>query len=78
MPLDPTALDADREERHIPDTEAEDQLTRWFRWGAAAGLVLFLVVLTGGRTTLLSCVRTGAFYDSRIVLSLDASSETMT
>ena len=65
MPLDPTALDADREERHIPDTEAEDQLTRWFRWGAAAGLVLFLVVLTGGRTTLLSWVPAGDFYDSQ-------------
>ncbi|MDE0802912.1 MAG: hypothetical protein OSA99_06270 [Acidimicrobiales bacterium] len=74
MPLDPSAQLADpgdRDNADIIDDAAEVEVTRWFRWGAAIGVLVFLVVLTGGRTTLLSWVPGGDFYDSQADSFLD-------
>lgn len=71
MSLDPSAPLADRDDRDIPDTGAERAVTRSFRVGAAIGIALFLVVLTGARTTLLSWVPGGDFYDSQADSFLD-------
>lgn len=74
MSLDPSASVIDPDDRDDVDSidgVAEAEVNRWFRWGAAIGLVVFLVVLTGGRTTLLSWVPGGDFYDAQADSFLD-------
>ena len=60
-----------RYEQALPAAREEARLSSSYRWGAAVGLALFLVVLTGGRPTLTSWAPAGGFYDAQARSLLD-------
>ena len=56
---------------HHAVTAAEQSMIRWFRTGVAVGMVVFLVVLTEGRPTILHWSPAGGYYDAQAESLLD-------